>query len=121
MDLIFHGDPRHSTLQREDLDAAWMPVPLTGQTSHCRFDLLVIGQLERFNDGDGPTYCSAFGRRIGGMVNDAAAENAVALTATGLLATYFAKRRLGWIAQWILRRLLLRMGAINRTPRARGQ
>lgn len=58
MSLIYPGDPGYGSLGREDMDDAWHAAH---SDVHARYDHLVIGKLERFND-EGPAYGSAFHR-----------------------------------------------------------
>lgn len=120
----FPGDPGYSGLSGEELAASWMPHEDGRDSSRGRFDLLVVGQLERFWDSDAghgaPTYGSAFGRRVGGsMVSDAVAEQRVALRAGVMLVDRIAheppawapagRPELGPLRRWMLRRLLMRL------------
>jgi len=115
MGLIYPGQTQYDRLDEQDLEFSWRPVP--GREAG-RFDLLVVGQIERFGDDvpteqrsfGAPTYGSAFRRRVSGaMRSDAIAMDLVALKATALLADYFARRRLGRAGQWLMRILLQRM------------
>lgn len=120
MRLIFPGQYGYERVTADDIQVSWMACEQGDDPTHARLDMLVVGRVERFfsTGRDGPTYGSAFNRRVGGsMHNDRYAEFSVARRAGVLLVDHFAgatapwrtRPSLGPLRRLALRRLLGRL------------